>query len=364
MKNQKKIRVAMIGLEHPHIAAFASAIEAFPDDFERIGFADVPGCDDTTDAERIRTIGRHADGVPYFEDWKKLLDEKPDLVTVTTDNRSRGDICCEILSRGIPVLDEKPLAFDLADAVRMKECADAHHTAVLCNWPIAWAASFRKAKELCDAGRIGKVMRVVYRSPATWGPYSYRSDGTMQSMEDKLRTWWYRADRGGGSILDYACYGAMLATWIIGKRPLRVSAVKKNFCAPGSDAEDYSAAILDFGDAVGLLEGSWSTFNPGEIPSGPVIYGTEGVIVCERHDPRRLKLYTSRSHTPVPPEETFELEGIDPSRALGANLRDFIRGIAQPDEMLRADLNCSVVAVLTALSESAHINRTVDVVQP
>jgi hypothetical protein len=39
--------------------------------------------------------------------------------------------------------------------------------------------------------------------------------------------------------------------------------------------------LLDFGDGVGLLEGSWSSFNPAEIPSGPIIYGSDGKKMIE-----------------------------------------------------------------------------------
>lgn len=92
-------------------------------------------------------------------------------------------------------------------------------------------------------------MRVTYRSPATWGPFSYSKDGILPPDEVLDKAWWYHADRGGGSILDYACYGAALTTWFFGKRAEKVKGIAKNFQVPAFDVEDYSAMILDFGAA-------------------------------------------------------------------------------------------------------------------
>ena len=263
----KKIKVAFIGLAHPHVSALFKTFNFYSENYEMIGFSEYPlPSPDPENLEKRRTMCANAD-IPEFADWKDLAAQKPNLAVVNCDNAHREEVCCGLLAAGIHVLDEKPMAMTFAAAAHMCRVARENNVYMLTNWPIAWFPAFRKAKELADAGTVGKVMRVTYRSPATWGPFSYKPDGQLPPDEVLAESWWYKKKYGGGSILDYACYGAILSSWIFGKTAERVSGIAKNFYTGFSDVEDYSAMILDFGNGVGLLEGSWSTFNPG--PAAP-----------------------------------------------------------------------------------------------
>ena len=52
-----------------------------------------------------------------FEDYRDLLDLKPDLVLVNCENAFHGIIIPEILMRGIHVVVEKPLAYSTEHAM-------------------------------------------------------------------------------------------------------------------------------------------------------------------------------------------------------------------------------------------------------
>ena len=341
----KKIRVAVFGIVHPHVNMLSKAILAYPDDFEMIGFAEYPiPTKDPVQYEKRRGMLTELGMKEYA--WQELLAEKPDFALVLSDNGSREELCCMLLERGIHVMDEKPMTPTLEGSLRVMRTAKENGVMMLTNWPIAWLATFRKAKELLDAGRIGRLMRVTYRSPATWGPFSF-------PLEEHLkRSWWYTPECGGGSMLDYACYGTVLATLMFGKGAKRVSAIKKNFGVTDVAVEDYSAMILDFGDGVGLLEGSWSTYNPGEIPTGPILYGTEGVIVCDRYS-NEVKIYEGRTHKPQPPAEVIVCAEEAQANYLGAHLAAVLKGECQPDIMLSPEINVAVVAALDAGARSA-----------
>lgn len=346
----KKIRTAIFGLAHPHVWALYKMLKKHPDDFEIVGFAEIPPSDPLTyDGWRKKFID---EGLLEFADWHQLAETNLDFAIVTSDNASRGKVCCELLSHSIHVLDEKPMAMTYAEAVQMKECADAYGVKMLTNWPIAWFPAFRIAKKLLDEGRIGKLMRMTYRSPATWGPFSYSKDGSLPAEEKLAGSWWYHKEQGGGSILDYACYGAMLSTWMFGHSAKRVSCFSKQFTTAFCNVEDYSAMMLDFGDGIGLLEGSWSTYNCGEIPTGPILYGTDGVIVCDRHN-GWVKIYEGKSHPPVAPTEVIDAGTDQQALLLGENLAACLRGDALPDELLDWKLNLAVVAALDAGAKSA-----------
>ena len=357
----EKLRVAIFGLAHPHAASLTKAFKALPDEVEILGYAEVGPYDDQTPEERHRNIGKHADGLKQYADWHELLALNPDVAVVATENSVCAQVSCEILSKGISVINEKPMAINYADAKRMADTAKSNGANIITNWPVAWFPSFNYAKKLLDDGVIGKPMRVVYRSPATWGPFSYGKEGVIPPIEWLNKTWWYRKECGGGSILDYACYGTVLATHMFGKKALRVSGIAKQFGVVGTSVEDYSAMILDFGDGVGLLEGSWSTYNPAEIPTGPVIYGTDGVIVCDRHSDV-LKIYKGNTHAPKPPAEVINCSEMNEFKGdLGRNIIDFMRGKAPLHPLLGTEINLAVCATLDAGRRSAEQGITADV---
>ena len=356
-----KLKVAIFGLAHPHAAMLTKSFKALEDEVEILGYAEVGPYDDQSFEERYRNIGKQADDLKKYDDWRELLALNPDIAVVATENSVCADVSCEILSKGISVINEKPMAINYADAKRMTDTAKANGAQIITNWPVAWFPSFNYAKKLVDDGVIGKPMRVVYRSPATWGPFSYGKDNVAPPVEWLNKTWWYRKECGGGSILDYACYGTILATHFFGKKAIKVSGISKQFGCVGTNVEDYSAMILDFGDGVGLLEGSWSSYNPAEIPSGPVIYGTDGVIVCDRHS-TVLKIYKGNTHAPQPPVEVIDCADMEEYKGeLGRNIVDFLRGKAKLNPLLETEINLAVCATLDAGRRSAEQGITSDV---
>ena len=153
-------------------------------------------------------------------------------------------------------------------------------------------------------------------------------------------------------MLDYACYGTMLSTYIFGHQANDVKAVAKQFNTTFSDVEDYSAMLLDFGDGVGLLEGSWSSFNPAEIPSGPIIYGSDGVIVCDRHS-TKVKVYRGKSHKPTEPKEVFDTGAYD-STGLATNVFNYLDRGADLDETIDMPLNLQVMYALSKGIENSQ----------
>ncbi len=346
---KKKLTAAVIGLAHVHVGTLFKGLLSRPE-VEFIGWCDTPKTDRN---DNVTPFDKIAEGIPYFENWSELADMKPDIALVCCDKRQTKEIAVPLLDMGISVILEKPLAIDYADTVCIIDAAKRSGAKLACNWPIAWFPSFNKAKALCDAGEIGKIMRVTYRSPATWGPFSYSKDGILPPDSELDKTWWYHADRGGGSILDYACYGAALATWFFGKRAEKVKGIAKNFQIPAFDVEDYSAMILDFGDGVGLLEGSWSTYNSGEVPSGPVIHGTDGTIVCDRHS-TQLKIYKGRTHMHTAPAEVFECGSTAAGLDFGENIVNHMLLDAPLHPLLTPELNADIMFALDEGRKDAY----------
>lgn len=354
------LRCAIIGIEHMHISALYNSLSKYPTEVEFVGWAESPRPDNQDKEKKARTsLGKALDNLKYYENWLDLANEKPDLALVCSDNSTHADIACKLMSMGISVVLEKPMAATYSDAKRIYDAYRENNVKLAVNWPIAWFPSFNKAKEICDSGKVGKIMRVTYRSPATWGPFSYSKDGNLPPVETLEKTWWYRHECGGGSLLDYACYGAALSTWFFGHRAKSAWGVKNSFApeALATGVEDFSAMFFDFGDGIGLLEGSWSTYNCGEVPSGPIIHATDGTIVCDRHS-NTLKLYKGRAHGHIPPTKVIECPPSLPELDFGRNIIDHMTSNKPLHPLLTPEQNLSVIAALDAGRRSAESGGT------
>src|SRR5579859_2308837 len=107
------IRVGVLGLSHDHIwEALASLAES---EMGRLVAAADPRAELQ---EKVRAFG--CDRV--FDNPLHLLEsEKLDAVYIYSDNRESTELAVEAARRGLHVMVEKPMAADLAGAVRMAE---------------------------------------------------------------------------------------------------------------------------------------------------------------------------------------------------------------------------------------------------
>lgn len=337
----KKFRVAIIGIAHVHTISMMHDFGRYPDKFEVIGCAGYPPYTQE-ELELYKKLNVNPKfGCPFYEDYKELLSKDIDIAAVCTSVKDHARAACEILGMNIHTIVEKPMCMCMEDAEKMYSAAKKSKAELIINWPIAWFPAFNKVKELADAGKVGQVLRVQYRSPATTGPYTGLDEETMKKL------WWYKGECGGGSVCDYAGYGCTLSTWITGKTAESVSGVRTNTFLKFSDVEDYSLFVLDFGSCIGLAEGSWSTLSDGQIPTGPVVYGTKGVIVADRRD-RHVKVYTSTvrySSTPEPDEVYLCGEEGD---NLAVNVYEHFTNGTPLHEILTIDFNMRSAAALDA----------------
>lgn len=299
-----KLRAAVIGLDHVHTKEMIEAFTKNPDT-DLVGIAEYHDC---TEEELQFHLRRHTpEGIEpeVYRDYKELLKQNLDIAVVCTGVNDHADIVEETLALGINTIIEKPMALNINEAKRMYRAYKASSAQLMINWPVAWFPCFRKVKELADAGVVGDILRVEYRSPATCGPYA-RDEMPPSEL---AKSWWFKHGEGGGAIPDYAGYGCILTTWITGCIAKRVSGFKKNYLIPFSDAEDYATFTIDFGRCMGLIEASWSTKSNGQIPTGPVVYGTEGTIVADRFG-TDVKVYKEddRYRPSCAPTEVYEFD--------------------------------------------------------
>ena len=348
-----KPKLAFFSLAHSHSTILFDAISK-SGAFDIIGFAEVtnPPCD-VQNYEARRKVFLDG-GCKEFLNYKELANEKPDVAIINSTNHHHEEIAIYLMKQGINVVVEKPLSVDVKGAKKMIKTAKENGVFLLTNWPIAWFPPFRLAKKILDSGRIGKLMKVTYRSPATWGPFADIIGESAQT------SWWLEKDMGGGSILDYACYGSILGAFMFDKAPVSVQGLTKKFATKNFNVEDYSAMMIDYGDGVGLLEGSWATYNCGEVPSGPVLHGTKGTIVCDRYS-QIVKIFDGKSKIPVPPTEVIDAGTTKQDEEFGKHLAKVLAGEEKPDIMLDTELNLWAVATYDAGRKSAKTGKAIKI---
>lgn len=289
----KKYRAGIIGFAHMHVNDVALHYAEHPQ-IEWVACADTqPLRPELRDAPYTRVWNmEHAIkdlGVPKgYDDYEEMLDKEAfDLIVIQSENAQHAAIVEACAAHGVSCQVEKPMAHTLSDALRMVRATKAAGTELFINWPITWDPTARRAKELLDDGIIGRILELKWRAGHTGplGPGAMHAGVTetadAMSGPERGATWWHQIATGGGAMLDYCCYGAMVARWMIGVQAQAAIGLRANLDSHWGDADDNAAMIVRFPGAMALFEGSWTTWDHG-VPTGPIVYGTRGTMVVER----------------------------------------------------------------------------------
>ncbi len=261
-------RIGVLGLTHDHVWT---------------NLADLKQCADATLVAAAdphqQLLGRaemEFKARPYSNYDTMLDSEELDAVYIFADNASGARLTEMAASRGLHVLIEKPMAADQAGADRMIAAVEQAGTRLMINWPFAWWSQMQHAIGLAQQGAIGEVWQVRYRA-AHAGP---RELGCSEYFCD----WLFDPQRNGagGAYIDYCCYGAVLASVLLGL-PSQVTAVGGRFVKSEIAVDDNAVLIMKYPHALAVSEGSWTQI--GKLSAySTVIYGTEGTMMLEPRD--------------------------------------------------------------------------------
>ncbi len=299
--NVARLNVGVLGLSHDHVWPNLAALAA--GDLGRLVAAADPD-----PGLRRRLAGLHG-GVRVHDRYDALLEGGGlDAVLVFADNRASVDLGVRALGRGLPVMVEKPMAADLAGAEALLAAARAAGQPLMVNWPTVWRPALRHGLDLAAAGAVGEPIQLSHRG-ANPGPREY-------GCSPQFSAWLYDpALNGGGALVDYCGYGAILCRVVLG-RPEAVTAVAGRLRKPDLPAEDNAVVILRYPRALGLLEASW-THVGGEPALALVLHGDAGTLLVhqpkaaregERAGPGRVQVATAEGSRfveppPLPPDE-------------------------------------------------------------
>lgn len=355
------IRAVIIGFSHMHVNEVALYITE-QNAFELVGAADegsdtekIPALRYTPEWNRENIRQNYCGNI--YADYKIMLDElKPEMAFILSENRSKLDIVRECAKRGVNICIEKPMAMDYSEACIIGDTVKQYGIKAVVNWPVIWRGYIHKMKAVLDSGVVGTPIKLNYLNGHT-GPLGKGAkhrgvSDNAEEMTDAQRgkTWWHKADCGGGIFADISGYGCLFARWMLGSKASAAMAYGANLNTPFGDTEDNFAAILKYDGKMAVIEGTWTTPRV-VIPSGPSIVCTDGVIVC-----------TGGAEN-APDVKAYDIYGTEleiPELILSEKFKNMPSHIAycldhnEPiHEMLTLEANIELMAMIDAVAKSS-----------
>ena len=337
--NTEPLRLAVIGLEHGHVEG-ALSNAANRDDIELVGvWSDYPEL-----WERL-AAKYGLDPLLHYDDLEQMLDEKaPEAASVMTSTAGHLDAVAACAQRGVHVMVEKPLDFDIERARLMAEIARAENILLLTNFETSWYRSVRTAKRIVDADGL-TIRRAVFRHGHT-GPQEI-------GCGPEFLAWLTDPEQnGGGASTDFGCYGAGIMTWIMdGARPTSVHAVTQTL-KPDlyPNVDDDATIVLTYAGATAVIQASWAW----------------------THDNKEMDLHTESGSLHAGKLEDLrvrEPDGVEHEAQLSRDgspdnewtyLRQVVRGECAVDPLSSLELNLIATEILDAARESARTGRAVE----
>lgn len=219
-----KIKVALVGaggwgLQH------ARVFSQHPD----VVLCAVAGRNEARTRARAEAFGIR----PYVDIGEMLDKERPDLVSISLPNQAHFEPTLRVIEQGYPLLVEKPLVFELAEADRLLFEAQRRKLFFAINFNHRYAQPVRKARAAIDEGRVGEI------SFATW---RFGGEG--------------RSDHPHANLIETQCHGFDMLEHLCGP----IAAISAEMTdKTGGGFRTLALALRFDNGAVGSLIGSYDS---------------------------------------------------------------------------------------------------------
>jgi len=329
-------KMAVIGLVHSHVWGHLGAML-------KGEHARLAGIAETIPDLVAEANKRGATGVPFFNDYRKMLDDvRPNFVWAFVENNRHLEIVEACAPKKIHVIFEKPLAATYPQALEIRRLAQRHGIQIMTNYQMAWWPANYAAKASADSGALGQVWRLR-------GIVGHGGPGSPEGLNKYFFDWLTDPEKNGaGALMDFGCYNALWSLWYLG-RPERVYA-QVNHLRPQTfpKVEDNADLMLSYKNGVGIFEGSW------DLPRGYQdleVFGLKGSVYMKNGS---AELRKGREAEPV------GLAPLAPERAEPLAYMASALKTGKPLEGLTAlEINVGVVEIIEAAKMSVETGKAI-----
>lgn len=289
MKLDRKLRMGMVGGGR---GAFIGAVHRMAARLD--GEIDlVAGCF-SSDPKKSRLSGAdlHLDPARVYGTFEEMArreaalpaDERIDFVSIVTRNNTHYAVAKTFLEAGFHVVCDKPLAFTLAEARRLREIVRRTKRVFALTHNYTGYPMVKEAREWVRSGRLGKILKVVVEYPQ-----GYAITALEEKGDGAISNWRMDPNVAGISncMGDIGTHAANLARYITGLEIDEICAELSTFI-PRRPLDDDGNCLIRFkGGAKGILFAS-------QISSGDEnnlnirVWGTKGGLQWFQEHPNEL----------------------------------------------------------------------------
>jgi len=218
-------------------------------------------------------------------------DQRIDFVVIVTPNHQHFAPAKTFLEAGFHVILDKPVTFDLAQAIELRKIVKASKKLFVLTHNYSGNAMVKQARELVRSGALGDVRKIVVEYSQGWLASKVEETGQKQAA------WRTDPTKSGasGCLGDIGTHAHQLVHYVTGLRIAELCAELTTF-VPGRALEDDGNILLRFeGGAKGILHASQIAVGE-ENNLNLRVYGTKASV--EWHQERPFELIVKFADKP------------------------------------------------------------------
>jgi predicted dehydrogenase len=285
---QRKLRMGMIG---GGPGAFIGAIHRMAASLD--GEIELTCGAFSSDPEKSKQTGKelHLNPERVYGSYKEMLrreaelpaDEKIDIVSIVTPNHLHFEPAKIALENGFHVVLDKPMTFDLAEAVQLKEIVERSGKYFCLTHTYTGYLMLKEAKQQILDGKLGVIRKIFVEYPQGW------LNTLLEGSGNKQADWRTDPARSGiaGAIGDIGTHAFNMAEYVSGLKVTELCA-DINITVKGRKLDDDGSVLLRFDNgATGILFATQVA--PGEDNNIRLrVYGEKAGLEWMHKDPNSL----------------------------------------------------------------------------
>lgn len=340
---QKPLRVVVVGLVHDHVGWILGYQNK--KNIEIVGIAEP----DHSLAEKYSKRYSYSMSIVYNTMEEAITKAKPEAALAFTNIYDHLKVVEYCAPRGIHVMVEKPLAVSNEHVTKMLTLAKRYNIHLLTNYETTWYGTNAKAYQMIKEDKlIGDIRKIVFHTGHK-GPVEIGCSAEfLHWLTDPVLN-------GGGALIDFGCYGADLATWLLnGENPLTVTAVTQQI-KPDlyPKVDDEATIILAYKKTQVIIQASWNwPFGRKDMQ----VYGKTGFVFCKDGTTMQIK-EDEKKETQTLTASALNSDRNDPFVYFANVIRGNIK--MNKYDPSSPETNNIVVKILDAARRSAKTGKTI-----